>query len=114
MNKPLSTALLITWALAMSALPTNAQSAYQCYADVHIAYAALLAQEPSTKSTVININTATAAELTTLKGVGQTTATAIVEYRQAFGRFRSIDELTKVKGIGKITVDNNRHRLGVW
>ncbi|MDO5652296.1 MAG: ComEA family DNA-binding protein [Moraxella sp.] len=114
MTKPIHGVLLMAWGLALALLPTNAQSVYQCYADVHTAYAALLAQEPSTKSTVININTATVAELTTLKGVGQTTATAIVEYRQAFGQFRSIDELTKVKGIGKTTVDNNRHRLGVW
>ena len=48
----------------------------------------------------ININTATAEELETLPGIGEKRARAIVEDRQSNGPFRTIEELTRVKGIG--------------
>jgi len=49
----------------------------------------------------VNINTATPAELTTLSGVGPAKAAAIIEYRDANGKFATIDDLSKVKGIGE-------------
>ena len=48
----------------------------------------------------ISLNIATAQELTTLTGVGEKTAQAIIAYRDAHGGFTSIDELQQVKGIG--------------
>ncbi|WP_107689172.1 ComEA family DNA-binding protein [Neisseria wadsworthii] len=48
----------------------------------------------------VNINTATAEELKALPGIGPAKAAAIVEYRQANGAFKSVEELKKVKGIG--------------
>ena len=48
----------------------------------------------------ININTATAELLEQLPGIGPRTAQRIVEYREAHGRFSSVDELMNVKGIG--------------
>lgn len=48
----------------------------------------------------ISLNTATAQELTTLTGVGEKTAQAIIAYRDTHGGFTSIDELQQVKGIG--------------
>ena len=52
----------------------------------------------------ININTASKDELMLLPGIGETYAERIVIHRQDHGRFRSIDELSKVKGIGKKTL----------
>jgi competence protein ComEA len=49
----------------------------------------------------ININTATVEQLETLNGIGPATAKAIVEYREANGQFKSVYELTNVKGIGE-------------
>lgn len=49
----------------------------------------------------ININFATADELTMLPGIGKTYAERIVAYRQKFGPFLNIEDLTKVKGIGE-------------
>jgi competence protein ComEA len=49
----------------------------------------------------VNVNTATAAELTALPGIGETIAQAIVEYRDNNGAFRSVDDLLQVKGIGE-------------
>lgn len=49
----------------------------------------------------LDLNTATAEELTTLPGIGEVLAGRIVAYRQAHGRFSSIDELAEVEGMGE-------------
>jgi len=48
----------------------------------------------------VNLNTATAAELDSLPGVGPVLAQRIVDYRTRHGGFRSVDELRKVDGVG--------------
>ncbi|MDO4929083.1 MAG: ComEA family DNA-binding protein [Corynebacterium sp.] len=48
----------------------------------------------------VSLNYASLTELMTLPGVGEKTAQAIVEYREANGRFQSLAELQQVKGIG--------------
>ena len=50
----------------------------------------------------VNLNTASAEELTTLKGIGPSTAAKIIEYRQAH-KFNSIEDVMNVKGIGEKT-----------
>jgi competence protein ComEA len=50
---------------------------------------------------VVNINTASAAELDTLPGIGAKTAALIVEYRQKNGPFKKIEELMNVRGVGE-------------
>ena len=52
----------------------------------------------------VNINTAGIAELTTLPGVGEKTAQAIVEYRTTHGPFRQVDDLRQIKGIGSAKI----------
>ena len=57
----------------------------------------------------VNINGANAEEIAdALKGVGLSKAEAIVNYRDANGAFKHVDELVNVKGIGIRTVDINR------
>lgn len=48
----------------------------------------------------ININSAGLAELTALRGIGESRAAAIIEYREAHGPFATIDEIMEVRGIG--------------
>ncbi len=60
----------------------------------------------------VNINTATAAELKDkLVGIGTKKAQAIVEYREKNGQFLSVEQITEVSGIGKITLEKNRERI---
>jgi competence protein ComEA len=49
----------------------------------------------------VNINTASAEQLTTLPGVGPKLAARIVEYRQKSGAFKSVQELMNVRGLGE-------------
>ncbi|UXI69442.1 ComEA family DNA-binding protein [Tahibacter amnicola] len=57
----------------------------------------------------VNINAADAATIAeSLKGVGQSKAEAIVAYREKNGAFKSVEELSEVKGIGDKTLENNR------
>ncbi|CAH6803840.1 Transporter [Vibrio chagasii] len=60
----------------------------------------------------VNINTATAEELSALLvGVGDKKAKDIVDYRTENGAFASADDLVSVKGIGEATVEKNRERI---
>ena len=59
----------------------------------------------------VNINTATQSELESVKGLGAAKAKAIIVYREKNGPFKSVDELDKVKGFGKATVDKLRPEL---
>lgn len=63
---------------------------------------------------LVNINTADAATLArALSGVGLKKAEAIVEYREANGRFDSPEALTEVKGIGTAIVERNADKIVV-
>jgi len=60
----------------------------------------------------VDINTADAQVLAVeMRGVGTDDAQAIVQYRKEHGPFRTVDELVKVKGIGKKIVEANRVNL---
>jgi competence protein ComEA len=61
----------------------------------------------------VDINTANASELATLVNIGLKKAKEIIAFREANGEFISIDDLTKVKGIGAGTVEKNRHRIQI-
>jgi competence protein ComEA len=57
--------------------------------------------KPAPAIAVVNLNTATPAQLETLPGIGAKAAQRIVEYRQKNGGFKKIEELMNVKGIGE-------------
>jgi len=60
----------------------------------------------------IDVNQATLEELVeNLNGVGAHEAQAIIDYREQYGDFDSMEELLQVKGIGLSTLENNKDRL---
>ena len=61
----------------------------------------------------ININTASAEELSQLQGIGPKYAAKIVEYREKDGPFASPEDIMKVPGIGQKTFDKNKDLIVV-
>ena len=61
----------------------------------------------------IDLNRAEAWLLQALPGIGEVRAQAIIDYRQQNGRFRSIEELTEVEGIGSATYERIKHLITV-
>lgn len=69
-------------------------------------------QATAVNPNVVNINTASAAEIQDkLVGIGAKKAQAIVEYREKHGKFLSVEQITEVSGIGKATLEKNRDRI---
>lgn len=54
-----------------------------------------------TKPTRVNINTASIEDLDTLPGIGEVTAQKIIDYRTKKGRFKTIESIMDVSGIGE-------------
>ena len=82
---------LVAFALVVAAVPAHAMAKQT---------------KPATASkaapaAVININTASAAELDALPGIGAKVAARIVEYRQKNGPFKKVEELMNVRGVGE-------------
>ena len=69
--------------------------------------------EAAAQTAVVDINTASEAELATLTNIGEAKAREIVAYRKVNGSFASVEDLAKVKGIGAATIEKNRARLTV-
>ncbi len=62
---------------------------------------------------VVNLNTATVAQLELLPGIGPAIAQRIVDYRTANGNFSTIEQLMEVKGIGQATFDKLKDNIVV-
>ncbi len=62
----------------------------------------------------VNINTATSAELQTIPGIGPSKAERIIEYRDTNGRFKSIDEIQNISGIGSKTFESIKEYISVF
>jgi competence protein ComEA len=72
------------------------------------AFASLALAEP------LDINTATVEQLdTAMVGIGKVKAEAIFQDREKNGKFKSIDDLERVKGIGHATIEKNRGKITV-
>ncbi|MDM1335865.1 ComEA family DNA-binding protein [Acinetobacter pseudolwoffii] len=79
-------------------------------ADHYLAKPALSVQATGDR---ISLNSANIEQLQQLHGVGQKKAQAIVEYRQKNGKFKSIEDIQLVKGIGPALFAKNKARLAL-
>jgi len=61
----------------------------------------------------INLNTATAAQLQEVPGIGPATADKILKMRKSYGAFKSVDDLRAIKGIGPKRLEKMRKYLTV-
>ena len=66
------------------------------------------AAAPAKAEPKVNLNRASADELQALPGVGPVLAQRMVEWRKAHGRYRTVDDLQEVKGIGKKRMEQLR------
>ena len=70
---------------------------------------AIFAQNLAEKT---NINTANAEQIASaMSGIGKNKAQAIVEYRASHGKFKSINSLENVDGIGEKTIERNKDNI---
>lgn len=68
---------------------------------------------PAWAGALVNLNSATQAQLESVKGIGPAKARAIIDYRSKMGPFRSVDDLKKVTGFGPKSVAKMRSELTV-
>ncbi len=61
----------------------------------------------------VDVNTATAEELQSVPGIGETLAKRIVEFREEHGPFEKVDDLLNVRGIGVASLDKLRPFLTI-
>ncbi|MBI5409551.1 MAG: helix-hairpin-helix domain-containing protein [Nitrospirae bacterium] len=80
---------------------------------VSILVSGLSFAEKSDVKAPVNVNQATAKELASLPGIGKKKAEEIVSYREKNGKFKSLEDLKKVEGIGKDTFEKIKDHIVV-
>lgn len=61
----------------------------------------------------VNLNTATSEELQLVPGIGPVTADKILQMRKSYGAFKSVDDLSAIRGIGPKRLEKMRKYLTV-
>jgi len=84
---------------------------FACALACLLAAVPVLAADAPAERGVVNINTAGAADLARLPGVGPSLAQRIVEHREKNGAFKAIDDLMLVRGIGEKSFERIRPYL---
>ncbi len=97
-------------AMDLSDAVTSAQSEFELWRETTAAEGTVAAE--TAKDGPVNINTATAEELMTLKGIGEKKAQSIIEYRESHA-FERIEDIMEVSGIGEKTFENIKDSICV-
>lgn len=92
---------------------TNRKRAARVLVTVFVLVFALTGFVVAADTPKININTASAEELTQLKRIGPKYAEKIVAFREANGAFKSVEDLVNVTGIGPKTIEVNKGLITV-
>ncbi len=67
----------------------------------------------SNSSSKVRLNSANIEQLMQLNGVGKKKAEAIIEYRNKNGKFNSVDDFMKIKGVGPALFNKNKAKLAL-
>ena len=70
-------------------------------------------KEKNKKDNIININNATQSQLETLPGIGPSIAIKIINYRNEHGKFKSINDIKNVNGIGENKFNNIKNLITI-
>lgn len=70
-------------------------------------------KEGQNSSGKINLNKASSSELQALPGIGEVKAQSIIDYRESIGKFKSVEELSNITGIGAKTVEKLRDMVDI-
>ena len=69
--------------------------------------------DSNNKKGKININTATQSELESLTGIGPSMASKIIEYRKENGKFKSVEDIKNVSGIGSTKYESIKDEISI-
>ncbi|MCC8029807.1 MAG: helix-hairpin-helix domain-containing protein [Lachnospiraceae bacterium] len=94
-------------------IPTEEESAAGVAAPQEAESGTASSDSAGEESGKVNINSADISELTTLNGIGETKAAAIVAYREEHGSFQSIEEIMQVSGIAEGTYEKIKDYITV-
>ena len=73
----------------------------------------IIVEDIKTSTGLVNINTATQNELEALSGVGPSTALKIIQYRNENGKFKTIEDIKNVPGIGDAKFETIKNEICV-
>lgn len=102
----------ITLAL-FAALLSLSSATYTASAAAADPTAAASAKASVRQQETVNINTADVQTLTSLKGIGQKKAEAIIAWRKTNGNFKTVEQFADVKGVGPAILEANRKMIRV-
>lgn len=84
----------------ISSLSANSSISTKYSASVKQSSSAESRAQATNTSFPVNLNTCTAQELTAIDGIGDTRASAIIQYREYLGGYTSVEQIKEIKGIG--------------
>ena len=79
---------------------TNEEDIEENYISVDSGKGVIMSEESNSSSSVVNINTANETELEQLPGIGPSISSKIIDYRNQNGKFKNIEDIKNVTGIG--------------
>lgn len=73
----------------------------------------IIVEDVKTSGSLVNINTATQVELESVTGIGPSTALKIIKYREENGKFKTIEDIKNVSGIGNAKFETIKNEICV-